>query len=106
MKRALSAILIGVIVVLFVVTTLGGITCVSIILVLRRRKSLNTNNTTESKRSTPEYYEIQETDVSREYESIEDYMNTSSTPMESHENENNINLIQNQAYASLQHPPQ
>ena len=96
-------ILLGVIVVLFVVMTLGGTTCVCIILIQRRRKSLNTNITTESRRSTlPENYEIQETDVSREYESIEDYTYTSSTPIESHEND--INLIKNQAYASIHHP--
>ena len=102
-----TAILVGVIVVLLVVMTLGGITCVSIILIQRRRKSFNNNNTTENRRSNlPENYEIQETDVSREYESIKDYMNMSSTPMESHENENDINLIQNRAYASVHHPPQ
>ena len=53
------AILIGVIVVLFVIMTLGGVTCVSIMLILRRRKSSNTNNTMESRRSIPPvYYEI------------------------------------------------
>ena len=74
--------------------TLGGITSVSIILIQRRRKSLNTNNT-ESRRSTlPEYYEIRETDMSREYESVEDYMKS----------ENDFNLVKNQAYASVHHP--
>ena len=96
-------ILLGVIVVLFVVMTLGGTTCVCIILIQRRRKSFITNVTSESRMSAlPENYEIQETDLRREYESIEDYMNTPSTPMESHEND--INLIKNQAYASIHHP--
>ena len=97
------AILIGVIVVLFVVMTPGGMACVCIILIQTRRKSFNTNhNTNERRPSFPENYEIKETDVNREYESIEDYMNTSGKPMECHEND--INLIQNKAYASAHHP--
>ena len=86
--------------------TLGGVTCVSIILIQQRRKSFSTNNATENRSTLPENYEIQETDVSREYESIEDYINTSSTPTVCHENKNDINFVQNQAYASVHHPQQ
>ena len=97
-----TAILIGVIVVLFVVMALGGITCVGIILIQKRKKAFNPNNTTKRRTSFPENVEVKETDVNREYERVEDYMNMSSTAMESHGND--ISLVQNQAYASVHHP--
>ena len=97
-----TAILIGVIGVMFVALTLGGIICLCIIFIQRRSKSLTKNNkvTTEkeSSNSLPREFEIQETDVNGEYEMIEDYMNMCK-PTGCHEID--INVIKNQAYASV-----
>ena len=94
-----TAIFIGVIVVMFVAMVLGAITCLCMILFIRRSKSdkKNNNGSTERKVNTS----LAETNVNREYESIEDYMNTSSLPTRYHEKD--ISFTQNQAYASIKH---
>ena len=93
-----TAIFIGVIVVMFVAMVLGALTCLCIILIIRRSKSEKKNmGRTERKVNTS----IAETNVNREYESIEDYINTSSIPTRCHEKD--ISFTPNRAYASIKH---
>ena len=99
-----TAILIGVIGFMFVVIPLGGIlNLLIIILIQRRSKSLKKNNkeTTEKETSIslPLEFDLKETDANGEYEMIEDYMNTCKL---TGTQEVDINLIKNQAYASIQ----
>ena len=89
---------------MFVVMTLGGITCLCIILIQRRTNSDKKNNNKRTERRVNEFpfsenVEVNKTNVSREYESIEDYMNTPTT----NGRNNEIFLFQNKAYASVQH---
>ena len=69
------------------------------ILINRRINSnINEKRDKSSMKTITHELDQNETDVDREYESIEDCMNTSNTPAEV-----DINLVQNQAYASVQH---
>ena len=77
------------------------------ILIQRRRKSDNklNNERTERKLNVSSFsdnVQMNKTNVNKEYEIIEDYMNTSSN-MPTKCRENDISLIQNQAYASVKH---
>ena len=99
-----TAILIGVIGFMFVVMTLRGIFCLLIIILIQRRsKSLKKINNETSEKETsiswPREFDLKETDVNGEYEMIEDYMNTCKL---TGTQEVDINLIKNQAYASIQ----
>ena len=92
---------------MFVVMTLGGITCLCIILIQRRRKPDKKiyNEITERRLNVSPFsdnVEMNKTNVNKEYEIIENYINTSSNiPTKCREND--ISLVQNQAYASVQH---
>ena len=85
--------------------TLGGITCHGIILIQRRRNSDKKNNNKRNERRVNELLfsenvEVNKTNVNRDYESIEDYMNTPTT----NGRNNKIPLFHNKAYAaSVQH---
>jgi len=77
---------------------LGGGVCGYIICFIQ--KINKSNEITERKLndlSLPGKSNENETNMDRVYESVEDYVNTTSVPTENHEV--NINLIQNQAYA-------
>ena len=77
------------------------------LLIHRRRKSDKKINNERTERrlnvsSFSDNVEMNITNVNKEYEIIEHYMNTSSNiPTKCREND--ISLIQNQAYASVQH---
>ena len=94
-----TAIFIGVIVVMFVAMVLGAITCLCIILIIRRSKSEKKNNKGRTERKVNTSFAG--TNVNREYESIEDYLNTSCVPTKCHEKD--ISFTQNKAYASIKH---
>ena len=84
---------------MFVAMVLGAITCLCTILIIRRSKLEKENNKGRTERKVNTSFA--ETNVNREHESIEDYMNTSSIPTRCPEKD--IPFTQNQAYASIKH---
>ena len=93
-----TALLVGCIVVMFVMMVLGGILYMCGILIQRRKKSnICERNERSRKTSITNESDQNETNVDREYESIEDYLNTSRPANVA------IDFVPNQAYASVQH---